>query len=62
MLRSSGQGIGNPSDPGCRFTERVLTVVQTLRMQERPVLDYLRQALLAHRTAGPSPVLCDVGG
>jgi transposase len=52
---------GNHSDAGCRFTERILTVVQTLRMQHRPVLDYLRQALLAHRTAGPSPVLCAVG-
>ena len=53
---------GNHSDAGCRFTERILTVVQTLRMQHRPVLDYLRQAVLAHRTAGPAPVLCAVGG
>jgi len=53
---------GNHSDAGCRFTERILTVVQTLRMQQRPVLDYLRQALLAHRTAGPAPVLSAVGG
>jgi len=53
---------GNHSDAGCRFVERLLTVTQTLRMQQRPVLDYLRQALLAHRTAGPTPVLCAVGG
>ena len=53
---------GNHSDAGCRFTERILTVVQTLRLQQRPVLDYLRQALLAHRTDGPSPLLCAVGG
>ena len=53
---------GNHSDAGCRFTERILTVVQTLRMQHRPVLDYLRQALLAHRAAIPAPVLCAVGG
>jgi transposase len=53
---------GNHSDGGCRFVERILTVVQTLRMQERPVLDYLRQALLAHRSASPAPVLCAVGG
>jgi transposase len=53
---------GNHSDAGCRFTERILSVVQTLRMQQRPVLDYLRQALLAHRTARPAPALCAVGG
>jgi len=49
---------GNHSDAGCRFVERILTVVQTLRMQQRSVLDYLRQALLAHRSAGPAPMLC----
>lgn len=53
---------GNHSDTGCRFAERVLTVVQTLRMQQRPVLDYLRQALLAHRTAAPASVLCAADG
>jgi len=52
---------GNHSPAGCRFTERILTVVQTLRMQHRPVLDYLRQALLAHRTASLAPVLCAIG-
>jgi len=53
---------GNHSDAGCRFVERILTVVQTLRMQKRPVLDYLRQAVLAHRSAAPAPVLCAVRG
>lgn len=62
ILRSSGQGFGNHSDAGCRFVERILTVVQTLRLQHRPVLDYLRQALLAHRTTSPAPALCAVGG
>jgi transposase len=52
---------GNHSEAGCRFTERILTVVQTLRMQHRPVLDYLRQALLAHRSTGLAPVLCALG-
>lgn len=68
ILRSSGQGFGNHSDAGCRFTERLLTVVQTLRLQHRPVLDYLRQAVpsklrtsLAHRATSPAPVLCAVG-
>jgi transposase len=53
---------GNHSDAGCRFVERILTVVQTLRMQQRPVLDYLCQALLAHRTTSPAPALCAIGG
>lgn len=52
---------GNHSEAGCRFTERILTVVQTLRMQHRPVLDHLRQAITAHRTATPLPALCPTG-
>ena len=40
---------GCHSDDGCRFVERILTVVQTLRLQKRPVLDFLHQSLLAHR-------------
>jgi len=52
---------GNHSPAGCRFTERILTVVQTLRLQHQPVLDYLRHAVLAHRTARPAPVLCAIG-
>jgi transposase len=49
---------GNHSEAGCRFTERILTVVQTLRMQRRPVLEYLRQAVIAHRAASAAPALC----
>jgi len=48
---------GNHSAEGCRFSERILTVVQTLRLQQRPVLDYLRRALVAHRAGTPAPVL-----
>jgi len=40
---------GCPSEAGCRFVERILTLVQTLRLQKRPVLEFLDQALLAHR-------------
>jgi len=36
------------SDSGCRFVERVLTVVQTLRLQHRPVFQYLENTLRAH--------------
>jgi transposase len=50
---------GCHSDLGCRFVERLLTVVQTLRLQKRPVLQYLKDTLIAHRscTAPPSLVL-----
>src|SRR5262249_14188301 len=40
---------GSQSTEGCRFVERILTVVQTLRLQGRPVLEYLQQTLEAHR-------------
>jgi transposase len=48
---------GCHSDSGCRFVERLLTVVQTLRLQRRPVLSYLTALLQAHRTAQPKPKL-----
>ena len=41
---------GCHSAAGCRFVERMLTVVQTLRLQKRPVLDYLYRAIVAHRS------------
>jgi transposase len=42
---------------GCRFVERILTVVQTRRLQGKSVLDYLHDAVLAHRTGQPCPSL-----
>ena len=48
---------GNHSAAGCRFTERIMTTVQTLRLQNRPVLDYLRSALIAHRTGTQAQAL-----
>src|SRR5215469_10977218 len=39
---------GCHSEQGCRFVERLLTVVQTLRLQRRSVLAYLEQAITAH--------------
>ena len=52
---------GNHSAGGCRFVERILTVVQTLRMQNRQVLGYLRAAVAAHRNGQPAPVLVNLG-
>ncbi len=48
---------GNHSAAGCRFTERILTAVHTLRLQKRPVLDYLHRALTAHRAGAQAPAL-----
>lgn len=45
------------SEDGCRFVERILTVVQTRRLQNRRVLDYLHDALVAHRNSAPAPQL-----
>jgi len=48
---------GCHSEQGCRFVERMLTVVQTLRLQKRKVLSFLYQALLAHRDNSHGPKL-----
>ena len=52
---------GNHSQDGCRFTERILTVVQTLRLQQRNVMDYLQQTLAAARAGQPIPALVPSG-
>ncbi len=52
---------GCTSAAGCRFVERMLTVVQTRRLQGRSVLQYLRQALVAHRNGLPAPSLLSAG-
>jgi transposase len=51
------RSFGCHSDRGCRFVERMLTVVQTLRLQERCVIDYLADAITAHRHGLPAPKL-----
>ena len=48
---------GSQSESGCRFAERILTVVQTLRLQKRSVLDFLEETLTAHRSGLPAPAL-----
>ncbi|HEY2419039.1 MAG TPA: IS66 family transposase [Steroidobacteraceae bacterium] len=51
---------GCHSETGCRYVERMMTVVQTLRLQKRPVLAFLCQSVLAHRQAQPAPRLLGV--
>jgi transposase len=48
---------GNHSEQGCRFAERILTTAQTLRLQNRQALAYLRDAIAAHRAGHPAPTL-----
>ena len=52
---------GCTSESGCRFVERLLTVVQTRRLQGRSVLGYLYEALVAHRNGIPAPSLLSAG-
>ncbi|MBI5958147.1 MAG: hypothetical protein HY866_05405 [Chloroflexi bacterium] len=51
---------GTQSDHGSRFVERILTVVETCRQQQRPVLDFLHDALIAYHTNQPAPSLLPV--
>jgi hypothetical protein len=48
-------------EPTNNHAERMLTVVQTLRLQRRSVLAYLEQALRAHRNGLPAPILLPTG-
>jgi transposase len=44
------RSFGCNSVAGCRFVERILTVVQTCRLRERNILEYLTAAVQAHRS------------
>ena len=48
---------GCHSESGCRFVARILTVVQTLRLQKRSVLNFLEESVIAHRSGTPAPAL-----
>lgn len=48
------------SESGCRFVERILTVVQTRRLQAKSVLEYLHDAILAQRNGQSCPKLLPV--
>lgn len=51
---------GSQSEAGSLFVSRMLTVVTTLRSQNRPVLDYLVDACRAARQGQPAPSLLPV--
>jgi transposase len=52
------KSFGCASQAGCRFAERILTVVQTLRLQARNALEFLAETLAAHRLSSEPPKLC----
>jgi transposase-like protein len=55
---------GTHSAHGSQFVERILTTVESCRQQRRNCLDFVRQAVIAHRSGQPAPSLlpdpCDV--
>lgn len=55
------RSFGCYSEAGCRFVERILTVVQTRRLQGKSGLRYLHEAVQAHRTGKPCPSLLGTG-
>jgi transposase len=48
---------GCQSVAGCRFVERMLTVTQTLRLQNRNILHFMCEAVHNHRAGLPAPSL-----
>jgi len=51
------RSFGTQSERGSRFVERILTVVTTLRQQQRDVLAYLTSACAAKLQGDPAPAL-----
>jgi len=51
------RSFGTQSGEGSRFVERLLTVVTTLRQQDRDVLDYLTMACTAAQCGQQAPSL-----
>jgi transposase len=55
------RSFGSRSERGARFAERILTVVQTRRLQGKRVYPFLVAALEAYRARKPAPSLCASG-
>jgi transposase len=51
------RSFGCTSAVGCRFVERILTVVQTCRLQGKNTLEFLCNAVRSHRLGLPCPSL-----
>ena len=55
------RSFGSSSLDGCRFVERILTIVPTRRLQGKNALEFLHAALLAHRSGQPCAKLLPEG-
>jgi hypothetical protein len=55
------KSFGCQSPRGCRFVERILTVVQSLRLQGRNTLEFLGRSIASHRQGLQTPTLCSIG-
>ena len=55
------KSFGCQSPNGCRFVERILTVIQTLRLQNRNALAFLGETLARHRQGQRTPSLGGIG-
>jgi transposase len=55
------RSFGCQSEKGCRFVERILTVVQTRRLRGESVLEYLHDAVVASRAGRLCPKLIPEG-
>ena len=55
------RSFGCHSAAGCRYVERMLTVVQSLRLQKRNVVEYLSESIAAHRAGRTGPKLARAG-
>ena len=51
------KSFGSSSDAGCRYVERVLSVLQTLRLRGHAPLAYLAGAVAAHRRGEATPAI-----
>jgi transposase len=49
------KSFGSDSRRGCVFAQRMLSVIQTLKLQEQVTLTYLAKAIAAHRTGTTPP-------
>jgi transposase len=52
---------GTQSEQGNRWVERILSIRETLRLQDRPVLDYLIRAASAAHHGQPAPSVLPAG-
>jgi transposase len=51
------KSFGSQSEAGCEFVGRLLSVAQTVRLRGGRVLDYLTEAIRAHRHGLPAPTV-----